>query len=122
MIRGFRFQVASANTNEFVDSDSAYSDTNWHYIVGVHRGDTFYLYVDGVEQTATGTRAIEESGNDFRIGRQYYDYDNRWWDGIIDEARISNMSRSAAWTTNLEETIWLILEAKKVEILIGFHT
>ena len=93
----FRFQVASANTNEFVDSDSAYSDTNWHYIVGVHTGDTFYLNVDGVEQTATGTRAIEDSGNDFRIGRQYYDYNDRWWDGIIDEARISNISRSAAW-------------------------
>ncbi len=93
----FRFQVASAGTSEIIESDSAYSDTDWHYIVGVHRGDTFYLYVDGVEQTATGTRAIEESGNDFRIGRQYYDYDGRWWDGIIDEVRVSNVSRSAAW-------------------------
>lgn len=93
----FRFQVASAGTSEIIDSDSVYSDTNWHYIVGVHTGDTFYLYVDGVEQTATGTRAIEDSGNDFRIGRQYYDYDGRWWDGIIDEARISNISRNAAW-------------------------
>jgi hypothetical protein len=93
----FRFQVASAGTSEIIYSDSAYSDTNWHYIAGVHTGDTFYLYVDGVEQTDTGTRAIEESGNDFRIGRQYYDVDDRWWDGIIDEVRVSNISRSAAW-------------------------
>jgi archaellum component FlaF (FlaF/FlaG flagellin family) len=93
----FRFQVASGGTSEIIDSDADYSDANWHYIVGVHRGDTFYLYVDGVEQTATGTRAIEESGNDFRIGRQYYDYDNRWWEGIIDEVRVSDANRSAAW-------------------------
>ncbi len=93
----FRFVVASSDTSEVIDSDSTYAETDWHHIVGVHRGTTFYLYVDGTEQTATGTRAIEESNQYFHIGRQYADYDDRWWYGKIDEVRISNTDRSAKW-------------------------
>jgi hypothetical protein len=63
----------------------------------VRRGTTNYLYVDGVQQTATGTRAIVDSGLVGSIGRQYSDYNGRWWNGRIDEVRISKISRSANW-------------------------
>jgi len=78
-------------------SNSAYTDTNWHYVVGVRRSGTNYLYIDGVQQTATSTTSITDSGDDFDIGRQYTDYDGRWWNGRIDEVRVSNIGRSAAW-------------------------
>jgi len=93
----FRFMIASAGSTDFVSSDSAYADTDWHYVVGRRSGGTNYLYVDGVLQTDTSTQTLSDSGDDFRIGRQYKDYDGRWWDGIIDEVRVSNIDRSAEW-------------------------
>lgn len=95
----FRLQTANGGSSSETTavSNSAYTDTNWHYIVGVRRGTTNYLYVDGVQQTATGTRAIVDSGLVGSIGRQYSDYDGRWWNGRIDEVRISKISRSTNW-------------------------
>jgi hypothetical protein len=89
----FRFQVAGTS----IDSNSAYADNSWHYVVGVNTGTTFRLYVDGVQQTTTGTGAITDSGQTAFIGRQYSDYEDRWWRGIVDEFHVSNTARSAAW-------------------------
>lgn len=94
----YRFAIgAGSSLDTACVSDSAYTDTNWHYIVGVRRAGTNYLYVDGVQQAATSTQAITDSGADFDIGRQYTDYNGRWWSGIIDEVRVSNIGRSAGW-------------------------
>jgi hypothetical protein len=88
------FQIGSSQT---VTSNSAYTDSNWHYVVGVRRDGTNYLYVDGVQQTATSTSAITDSGANFDIGRAYSNYNGYWWNGIIDEVRVSNVSRNSAW-------------------------
>ena len=95
----FRFQTGNgtSTTDVLAASNSAYTDTNWHYIVGVRSGNTNYLYVDGVQQTATGNESIVDSGLIGSIGRQYSDYSGRWWNGSIDEVRISNIARSANW-------------------------
>jgi hypothetical protein len=93
----FRFLVASSDSIAIIDSNSAYAETNWHHIVGVRTNTTAYLYVDGAQQTGNSTQALSDSGDDFRIGRQYANYDGRWWNGLIDEIRISNTARSAAW-------------------------
>jgi len=95
----FRFQTANGGSSSETTaaSNSAYTDTNWHYVVGVRRGTTNYLYVDGVQQTATGTMSIVDSGLVGSIGRQYSDYNGRWWNGAVDEVRISNTGRSANW-------------------------
>jgi len=94
----YRFAIgAGSSLDATCVSDSAYTDTNWHYIVGVRRSGTNYLYVDGVQQAATSTQAITDSGANFDIGRQYTDYSGRWWAGIIDEVRVSNTGRSASW-------------------------
>jgi hypothetical protein len=89
----FRFSVGSAT----IDSNSGYAETNWHYVVGRNTGTTYYLYIDGFQQTATRSGGITDSGLTAAIGRQYSDVNDRWWNGTIDEFRISNISRSAAW-------------------------
>jgi hypothetical protein len=89
----FRFQIAGTG----IDSNSSYADTNWHYLVGRYSGTTYYLYVDGVQQVNTGTATLTDSGQTAFIGRQYSDYDGRWWSGTVDEFRISNATRSAEW-------------------------
>jgi hypothetical protein len=94
----YRFAIgAGSSLDATCVSDSAYTDTNWHYIVGVRRSGTNYLYVDGVQQAATSTQAITNSGANFDIGRQYTDATPRWWNGIIDEVRVSNTGRNASW-------------------------
>jgi hypothetical protein len=95
----YRFATGNpAAPGQFVTSDSAYTDSGWHHIVGVRRSGTNYLYIDGVQQTATSAGAITDSGANFDIGRAYSNYyDDYWWNGIIDEVRVSNTSRSAAW-------------------------
>lgn len=95
----FRFFIASGGSTDYILSDSVYNDTDWHYVVGVRDGGTSYLYIDGVLQTDTSTQAVSDTGDDFRIGRQYVDYDGRWWEGLIDEVRVSSVNRSSGWIT-----------------------
>ncbi len=93
----FRFQTATGGVSNIIESNSAYADTDWHHVVGVRSGGTNYLFVDGVQQTQTSTASISDSGLDAHIGRQYVDYDGRWWNGNIDEFRISGIGRGAPW-------------------------
>ena len=94
----FRFQNFNSGSTATIDSDSGYADTNWHHVVGVHSaGNVLTLYVDGVAQIATTNFAITDSALAFHIGRQYVAYAQRFWNGIIDEVRVSNTNRSAAW-------------------------
>jgi hypothetical protein len=93
----FRFQTATGGVSTTIDSNSAYADTSWHHVVGLRTGGVNYLYVDGVQQTQTSTASITDSGLDAHIGRQYVDYNGRWWNGDIDEFRISSAARSAQW-------------------------
>jgi len=93
----YRFLVGNRTTMVIVNSNSTYTDTGWHHIVGVVSSGTDYLYVDGVQQTATGANAIADSGSFAFIGRQYSNYNQRYWNGVIDEVRISNNVRPAAW-------------------------
>jgi hypothetical protein len=94
----YRFATGNPGTSgQYVASDSAYTDSNWHYIVGVRRSGTNYLYIDGVQQTAMSTYGIIDSDADFDIGRAYSNYNGYWWTGIIDEVRVSNIGRNASW-------------------------
>jgi hypothetical protein len=91
----YRFAVGNP-ASYYAASDSAYTDSNWHYIVGV-KSSTNYLFVDGVQQISTFSNSITESGSNFDIGRSYSSYSGYWWNGQIDEIRVSNVARSAAW-------------------------
>jgi hypothetical protein len=77
-----------------VSSDVTYNDTDWHHVVGVVSYTTSYLYVDGVKQAEEGAVRLVESGEYAFIGRQYSDYDERYWNGTIDDVRIYNRALS----------------------------
>ena len=77
------------------------NDDAWHYGVGVYDNGSMALYVDGgADGTATNTdKANQTTGNQY-IGIGNFPRDNganRLFDGLIDEVRISNVARSAAW-------------------------
>ena len=91
----YRFAVNNVSAT-YAESNVAYTDSNWHYIVGV-KSTTNYLYVDGAQQTDTFTQSITESGANLEIGSSYSDYSGYHWSGQIDEVRISNIARSDIW-------------------------
>lgn len=87
------------STAEFHHTTSNVADGGWHYIVATRTGNNVAIYVDGVSQAltvdlntegtidTTGTNAFNLA---FENGTSYYE-------GLIDEARVSNALRSAAW-------------------------
>jgi len=84
----FRLWVGSAGTILGVSSDVAYTDAEWHHVAGVSQDGVHSLYVDGFQQAATLTAAMDDSGDFAYIGKQYSPLDDRYWNGTIDDFRI----------------------------------
>jgi len=82
--------------------------TGWHYIAGVNSGtgtDT-YLYVNGTEEASGLMNAnppITQAAP-LMIGRENSTTGN-YWDGKIDEIRISKTARNESWINTTYNTI-----------------
>ncbi len=79
--------------------DSVFNDNNWHYYVSTYdmnRGVTVYL--DGkvihTDTTITGALATDAT-EDFFIGGS--ELGHEFYEGLLDEVRVSSHARSAAW-------------------------
>jgi len=95
----FRLWVADGNAgaiNASATSDMAYTDTAWHHVVGIRKGKSNTLYVDGVQQKATSTSEFIPSKEYFHIGKQYSHLDDRYFVGLIDDVRLYSRALSAA--------------------------
>jgi len=93
------------NDGEGNDIDELYSSTElsegtWYYVVAFHNGTDYGLYLNGETETfdyvqnedvGTITRDVGSIGSLKRAGHSNY------FDGIIDEVRISNIERNASW-------------------------
>jgi hypothetical protein len=85
-------------------SSASYNDNNWHHLVDVYNNGTETLYVDGA---AVGTQAASEYeySNTYRyfLGtgdtEEWTNGNSGWlyWNGTLDEARVSNTARTAGW-------------------------
>ena len=80
---------------ELIQSDVAYTDQDLHHVVGVTRNGTHYLFVDGVEQAATGTNNIVTNTQDLIVGRYYSDVYSYYLKGEIFEAKFYGRGLSA---------------------------
>jgi cysteine-rich repeat protein len=70
------------------------ANNQWHYVVGKQTGTTATMYIDGT-QCVTGTAtAIANGAGTIDIGRHSSGY---YYNGTIDELRLSNTARSAGW-------------------------
>ena len=77
---------------------------SWHWIIGVRDGTTIRVYIDGTqEDTSTCAAGYDLSGTSQKnayigvIKRQDTDVFTTFFDGIIDEVRISSVDRSSGW-------------------------
>ena len=90
----FRLWVGVGDPENIIgraSSDVAYTDTDWHHVAGIRKGQTNALYVDGVRQAATTTTDFVPSEQFFYIGRQYSNTATpRHFKGKIDDVRLYN--------------------------------
>jgi hypothetical protein len=82
----------SNDTRVFADSTDQYATANtWYHIVGVYDGSYLRIY-----KNSSQVRAVQK-GNYSLYHDGVHVYSGYQWDGLIDELRISNTSRSLAW-------------------------
>ncbi len=87
-----QFGVRIGGTYQSLNMNGVLSASTWHYVTGTWDGTTQRVYLDGVEigsQTPAGTMDAS-TGSSITSGGDPID-------GIIDEARVSNIARSADW-------------------------
>ena len=91
------------DSEDVANSTTNYADGAWHYAVGVRNDgtDTLSLYVDGVLVDTSPNTSSQNYNGYWRLGG----YKTNGWpngadgyfNGSIDEARVSTQVRSAAW-------------------------
>lgn len=94
------------DTGDSIAGSTTTNNDAWHYIVGVKDGSSGYIYVDDGDYENSGTAGNNAgNGGDLEIGRNFVAPD-RYFNGIIDEVRISNAPRSAEWIQTTYNTIY----------------
>jgi hypothetical protein len=81
-------------------SSANLSDGAWHQIIWTNVSNSLHYYVDGVDTETEDTSAASGSWVNavgWRIGSNGAGSSFSFVDGVIDEVRISNAARSAAW-------------------------
>ena len=92
-----RAEIASSGNQNAVDGTTVVPTNTWTYATITYDGSNIRVYFNGSED-ATPTAlsgSIDTNNVPLSIGRS--DYDSDYFNGRIDEVRVSNMARSAAW-------------------------
>jgi hypothetical protein len=89
--------VATTNGTVNVNSGISFSSSTWNYLVGVYDGSKVYFYVDGVEVGDVSQTGNLQNSAKSRVGWSDYLSASFKVAGDYDEARISNIARSADW-------------------------
>jgi gliding motility-associated-like protein len=83
--------------DEMSTSNGVLSLNKWQHIAAVNNNGTRKIYINGVEQTITGTPLTAVANTDpVIIGQDYSIGASRFFNGSIDEVRIWNTARSAS--------------------------
>ena len=82
----------------YSEPDSLPSAGGWIYLAGKNDGSTTKIFADD-QLVGTGVQsgAVGNTTSSLQIGCRAANIDTRYFDGLIDEVRISNVARSDAW-------------------------
>jgi RHS repeat-associated protein len=86
--------------NTYVNLSGATTITTgvWHHVAGVFNGTQMRVYLNGVLDGSMSTTSGPTSGTgNFHIGRFSYSFNPYYFNGLIDDARVSN---TAVYTSN----------------------
>jgi len=90
------FGGSHANVEWNVTSPDPISLNAWHHLAGVRNGNTYTLYVDGVQKgQQTLTVGSTDNTAPLYIGNWPFSSPNRFFPGDIDEVRVWNVARTA---------------------------
>lgn len=94
-----RFYLKSASTWKTVDSDStSWTSGVWYHVLVQFGTGGVIMYIDNSVQTDTDAATTGINGGAVIDFMTYSDYDS-FFDGLLDEVRISNIQRSTNWLT-----------------------
>ena len=80
-----------------VSAGSSLTLNQWHYVVATYDGTTMKIYVDGAQAgSAVIGVPLPDTAEDLRLGIYAWSSAN-WFDGGVDEVRLSSSDRSADW-------------------------
>src|ERR1041384_2131815 len=105
-----RLDIMQSNgTYATVIGNTAMSLNAWHHIAGVYDGTQMRVYLDGVlNGTAAATMAPGNNTTGFRIGKSSFLYYPNYFNGRIDEVRVSN---AAVYSSNFTPSAHLNVTA-----------
>jgi len=90
---------------QYIYANEERPPNDWYSITGEKRQGTNLLFIDGEQQTGSGTQGLVNSGYPFCIGAWRTDAASANFNGIIDEVRVSSIGRSPAWITTEYNTM-----------------
>jgi len=102
------------------DADAyTFTINTWAYVVAIRNGVSVDFYKDGVDLSKTltvGSGTVDMEN--IRIGGHYYNADEQeWFDGVVNETRISNTNRSVAWIKATYSSLWnTLISASQLEL------
>jgi hypothetical protein len=100
----FVFEVWNGSGWEQVEKTLKWSTGNYYYLVGSFNGTALQGYRNSTQiNTSEYSDNISKSNNDVYIGT--YEYGELNFSGIIDEVRVSNVSRNSSWIQTTYNTI-----------------
>ncbi len=82
------------------DAALTYNPNSWYRVAYVVTTSGYTIYANGAQVgsgSLSGTPLLLDSSHTVRIGQNGYSSQPEWFKGSIDEVRISNVARSAAW-------------------------
>jgi len=93
-----RFQINNGSVRTATTSDVIASNA-WYHLAGVYNGSNMKIFINGVESTSSNVEGnIASTSNDIYIGSN--NSVGWFFNGSIDEPRISNFARSFNTTLN----------------------
>ena len=97
------FGVRNGSTANIYTTSAIPNDANWHNYVATFNSGTTKIYIDGSQvagaQTGTNPSTISSTSGSFFIGRN--GADNKYTDGLLDEAALFNTALSASDVTDI---------------------
>jgi biopolymer transport protein ExbB len=100
LTRHLGFGTTNANNNDNQEGTTNLDNNQWHQVAIVYDAAKKLIYVDGVQEaTRNYTLTIDQNNELVAIGHNSQSTlgGERFWNGDIDEVRISDAARAPAW-------------------------